>query len=112
MVPFVLPGIVVGVAYLTTFNDGPLVLIGTATILVMAWFTRQVAFTFRAAATAIGQIDPRIEEASTICGASWLTTMHRVVVPLAAPALLAGAVLVFATLIGEISATVLLYSAN
>ena len=112
MVPFVLPGIVVGVAYLATFNDGPLVLTGTATILIMAWFTRRVAFTFRAAATAIGQIDPRIEEASTICGASWLTTMRRVVLPLIAPALLAGAVLVFATLIGEISATVLLYSAN
>ena len=112
MVPFVLPGIVVGVAYLATFNDGPLVLTGTATILVMAWFTRRVAFTFRAAATAIGQIDPRIEEASTICGASWFTTMRRVMVPLIAPALLAGAVLVFATLIGEISATVLLYSAN
>ena len=112
MVPFVLPGIVVGVAYLATFNDGPLVLTGTATILVMAYFTRRVAFIFRAAAIAIGQIDPRIEEASTVCGASWLVTMRRVTLPLIAPGLLAGAVLVFATLIGEISATVLLYSAN
>ena len=112
MVPFVLPGIVVGVAYLATFNDGPLVLTGTATILVMAYFTRRVAFIFRAAVSAIGQIDPRIEEASTVCGASWLVTMRRVTLPLIAPGLLAGAVLVFATLIGEISATVLLYSAN
>jgi iron(III) transport system permease protein len=112
MLPFVLPGLVVGVAYLTAFNDGPVVLTGTATILVLAYFTRRVAFIFRSAAAAIGQVDRRLEEASTICGASWAATMGRVLVPLIGPALVAGGVLVFATLIGEISATVLLYSAN
>jgi ABC-type spermidine/putrescine transport system permease subunit II len=49
---------------------------------------------------------------SMICGAGWAATMRRVMVPLAAPAILAGAILVFSTLIGEISATVLLYSAK
>lgn len=112
MLPFVLPGLVVGVAYLTAFNSGPLVLTGTATILVLAYFTRRVAFVFRSVASAIAQIDPKLEDASTICGAGWGTTMRRITVPLAAPAILAGAVLVFSTLIGEISATVLLYSAK
>lgn len=112
MLPFVLPGLVVGVAYLAAFNDRPLLLTGTATILVLAYFTRRVAFVFRSASAAVAQIDPKIEEASSVCGASWLHTMRRVVVPLLAPGLLAAAILVFATLIGEISATVLLYSAN
>ena len=112
MLPFVLPGLVVGVAYLGAFNSRPLLLTGTAAILVLAYFTRRVAFVFRSATTAIGQIDPKIEEASTICGASWGVTMRRIMVPLLAPGLLAAAILVFATLIGEISATVLLYSAN
>jgi iron(III) transport system permease protein len=112
MVPFVLPGLVVGVAYLTAFNSGPIVLTGTATILVLAYFTRRVGFIFRSTVSAIGQVDPLLEQASTICGASWGKTMRRVTVPLIAPALIAGAVLVFATLIGEISATVLLYSAQ
>jgi len=112
MLPFVLPGLVVGVAYLTAFNSGALVLTGTAIILVLAYFTRRVAFVFRSVSTAIAQIDPALEDASTICGAGWGTTMRRVLVPLAAPAILAGAVLVFSTLIGEISATVLLYSAK
>jgi iron(III) transport system permease protein len=111
MIPFVLPGIVVGVAYLTAFNEGPLVLTGTATILVLAYFTRRVAFVFRSATTSLTQIDPKIEEASIICGASWIMTMRRVMLPLIAPSLIAAAILVFATLIGEISATVLLYSA-
>ncbi|MCC6194607.1 MAG: iron ABC transporter permease [Burkholderiales bacterium] len=112
MLPFVLPGLVIGVAYLTAFNSGPLVLTGTALILVLAYFTRRVAFVYRSVATAIGQIDPKLEDASTICGAGWTTTMRRVMVPLAAPAVLSGAILVFSTLIGEISATVLLYSAR
>jgi iron(III) transport system permease protein len=112
MLPFVLPGLVVGVAYLSAFNDPPFVLTGTAAIIVLAYFTRRVAFIFRSATAAIGQIDPKIEEASTICGATWGTTMRSILVPLIAPSLIAGAVLVFATLIGEISATVLLYSAN
>ena len=112
MLPFVLPGLVIGVAYLTAFNSGPLVLTGTALILVLAYFTRRVAFVFRTVAAAIAQIDPKLEDASKICGASWATTMRRVLVPLAAPAVLSGAILVFSTLIGEISATVLLYSAK
>ncbi|MBF9235763.1 ABC transporter permease [Microvirga alba] len=112
MLPFVLPGLVVGVVYLGAFNDGPLVLTGTAAILIFAYFTRRVAFVFRSAATAVAQIDTKIEEASTVCGASWGTTMRRIMVPLVAPGLLAASILVFATLIGEISATVLLYSAN
>ncbi|MBM3596713.1 MAG: iron ABC transporter permease [Alphaproteobacteria bacterium] len=112
MLPFVLPGLVVGVAYLSAFNDPPIVLTGTAAILVFAYFTRRVAFIFRSAAAAIGQVDNKLEEASSICGATWGATMRRVMVPLIGPALIAGGVLVFATLIGEISATVLLYSAQ
>jgi iron(III) transport system permease protein len=112
MLPFVLPGLVIGVAYLTAFNSGPLVLTGTALILVLAYLTRRVAFVFRTVATAIMRIDPRLEDASKICGAGWAATMRRVLVPLAAPAVLSGAILVFSTLIGEISATVLLYSAR
>ena len=111
MLPFVLPGLVVGVAYLTAFNDGWLVLTGTGTILVLAYFTRRVAFIFRSVAAAVGQVDRKIEEASTICGAGWGTTMRKITVPLIAPGILAGATLVFATLIAEISATVLLYAA-
>ena len=112
MLPFVLPGLVIGVAYLTAFNSGPLILTGTALILVLAYFTRRVAFVFRTVTAAISQIDPKLEDASKICGANWHTTMRRVMVPLAAPAVLSGAILVFSTLIGEISATVLLYSAK
>ena len=112
MLPFVLPGVVTGVAFLVTFNDGWLVLTGTGTILVLAYFVRRIAYVFRSVSASISQVDPKMEEASTVCGATWGRTMRKVTVPLVAPGILAGAVIVFATLISEMSVTILLYSAS
>jgi iron(III) transport system permease protein len=112
MLPFVLPGIVTGVAFLTTFNDGLIVLSGTGTILVLAYFVRRIAYTFRSVMAAMSQLDSKLEEASTICGATWSRTMRKVTIPLTAPGIVAGAIIVFATLISEMSVTILLYSAK
>jgi iron(III) transport system permease protein len=112
MLPFVLPGIVTGVAYLTTFNDGIIVLSGTATILILAYFVRRIAYTFRTVTAAMSQLDSKLEEASTVCGATWAMTMRKVIIPLTAPGIIAGAIIVFATLISEMSVTILLYSAK
>jgi iron(III) transport system permease protein len=112
MLPFVLPGIVTGVAYLTTFNSGWLVMTGTAYILVFAYFVRRLAYAFRSVSAAISQVDPKLEEASTICGARWGRTVRRVTIPLIAPGILAGAILVFATLIGELSVAIMLFSGS
>ncbi len=112
MLPFVLPGIVTGVAYLTTFNSGLIVLTGTATILILAYFIRRIAYMYRAVAAAVGQIDEKIEEASTMCGATWGRTMRKVTVPLIAPGIMAGGILVFSTLITEISVTIIIFSAR
>lgn len=110
MLPFILPGIVTGVAYLTTFNSGWLVLTGTSYLLVFGYFVRRLAYAFRSVSASIGQVDTKLEEASTICGASWGGTMRKVTIPLIAPGILAGAILVFSTLIGELSVTIMLFS--
>ncbi|MBL6945503.1 MAG: iron ABC transporter permease [Rhodospirillales bacterium] len=112
MLPFVLPGIVTGVAYLTTFNSGLIVLSGTSAILVLAYFVRRIAYIFRTVTAAVGQVDNKLEEASAICGATWGWTMRKITVPLVSPGIIAGGILVFATLISEMSVTVLLYSAR
>ena len=112
MLPFVLPAVVTGVAFLTAFNDGWLVLTGTATILIMAYFVRRVAYIFRTVTAALTQIDTKLEEASTMCGATWGTTMRKVTVPLVIPGLLAGVILVFTTLVTDMNVTILLYSAE
>ena len=112
MLPFVLPGIVTGVAFLTTFNSGYIILTGTAAILVLAYFIRRLAYTFRSISAAIAQLDNKMEEASKIVGATWGTTMRKITVPLVAPGILAGAILVFSTLVTEMSVTIMLYSAR
>lgn len=112
MLPFVMPGIVTGVAFLTSFNTGFIVLTGTASILVLAYFIRRIAYIFRSVSASIGQVDTKIEEASTICGATWGRTMRKVTVPLIAPGIMAGGILVFSTLITEMSVTIILYSAK
>ncbi len=112
MLPFVIPGLITGVAFLAAFNSGFLVLSGTAAIIILAYFVRKLAYTFRSVTAALNQLDGRIEEASTICGARWGETMRRIIIPLVAPGILAGGILVFATLIMDLSITILLYSAN
>jgi iron(III) transport system permease protein len=112
MMPFILPGIIVGVAILTGFSTGPLVLSGTWIILVIAYFIRRMPYVFRSTTASLGQIDTAIEEASTAAGAPWATTFRRITLPLMLPGILAGAIISFSTLMGELSTTVMLYSAR
>jgi iron(III) transport system permease protein len=112
MLPFILPGIVTGVALLVTYNSGPVALTGTAAIIVIGYFVRRIAYIYRSVVAAVTQIDLKMEEASTVAGATWGTTMRKVTIPLIAPGILAGAIIVFTTLISEMSTTVMLYSAR
>ena len=42
MLPFVMPGLITGVAFLAAFNAGWLVLSGTAAIIILAYFVRKL----------------------------------------------------------------------
>ncbi|MBT3275715.1 MAG: iron ABC transporter permease, partial [Spirochaetales bacterium] len=112
MLPFILPGIVVGVAILVGFSSGVLILSGTWMILSIAFFIRRMPYIFRSTTASLNQIDVAMEEASSITGASWFTTFRKITLPLMAPGILAGAVISFSTLMGELSTTVILYSAR
>ncbi|HEX7715482.1 MAG TPA: iron ABC transporter permease [Bacillota bacterium] len=112
MLPFILPGIVVGVAILAAFVKPPLYLAGTAYILIIAYFIRRMPYVFRSAVGSLSGMDPAMEQASTIMGASWGATFRRVTFPLITPSILAAGLLTFTTLIGELSTTMILYSAN
>ncbi|MHA1567379.1 MAG: ABC transporter permease subunit [Alphaproteobacteria bacterium] len=105
MLPFVFPNIVTGVAYLTTFNDGLIVLSGTATVLILAYFVRRIAYTFRFVTAAMSQLDNKLEEASTVCGATWAITMRKVTIPLIAPGMIARAISVFRVAVRSVGET-------
>lgn len=112
MLPFILPGIMVGVAILSGFSAKPLVLSGTWIILAVAYFIRRMPYSFRATSASLAQIDIALEEASITTGANWWTTFRRVILPLMAPGIIASGIITFATLIGELTTTIILYSAQ
>ena len=73
---------------------------------VMALFEGSVAFVMIAAV--MKSMDPSLEEASQIIGASRLRTMLRVTLPLVLPGVLGAAIFVFAEMLGSFAAALVL----
>jgi iron(III) transport system permease protein len=113
MAPFILPGIVVSVALLSAFSGKSILpLGGTFTIILIAFVIRRTPYVFRSVVASLTQLDETLEESSMIMGANWLYTFRRVTFPLILSGIIAGTILTFATLLQELSTTILLYSAN
>lgn len=112
MLPFILPGIVVSVALLTAFSSGPLLLRGTFFILFISYVIRRTPYVFRSVTAGLTQLDPALEEASILSGATWLLTFRKITFPLIFMSIASGTILTFATLLKELSTTILLYSAK
>jgi iron(III) transport system permease protein len=109
MVPYVMPGIVVGVAFIAAFNTPPLVMTGTATIIILSVFIRRLPYAVRSSAAALRQVGPSMEEAAISLGYSPVKAFLRVTIPLIAPGIIAGAMLSFVTAINELSSSLVLY---
>jgi len=69
-------------------------------------------YVFRSAVGALEGLDPMLEQASSIMGASWATTFRKVTMPLITPSIVASSMITFTTLVGELSSTMILYSAR
>jgi iron(III) transport system permease protein len=110
MMNYALPGTIVGIAYLIAFNDPPLVLTGTALIIIACYVFRYGPTGIRATVALLQQIDPSLEEASQGLGARSGTTFRRVTLPLIMPAFFAGLGIVFVRSMTAISATIFLVS--
>jgi len=110
MIDYALPGTIVGIAYLIAFNDPPLVLTGTALIIVACYVFRYGPTGIRATVALLQQIDKSLEEASTGLGAGSATTFRRITLPLIMPAFFAGLGVAFIRSMTAISATIFLVS--
>ncbi|WP_440897827.1 ABC transporter permease [Amphibacillus sp. Q70] len=112
MIPYIVPGSVLGVALLLGFNSRPLLLSGTAAIIVIAFVIRRLPYTIRSSAAIIHQISPNIEEAAASLGSSNLKTFFKITLPMMLPGVISGAILSWVTIISELSTSVLLYTTN
>lgn len=110
MVPYVVPGVVMAIGFLLTFNTGAFDLVGTASIIVLILFIRRLPYGVRATSAVLRQIKPSIEEAAISLGASPAKAFFKVTVPLMLPGVVAGAMMSFITAINELSSTLLLYT--
>ena len=113
MAPFILPGTVVSIALLSAFGSNTIFkMTGTYAILLVSYMIRRTPYVYRSVAANLTQLNPSLEEASTISGATWFYTFRRVSVPLIMPSIIAGSVMTLTTLLQELSTTILLAGAK
>lgn len=110
MFPYIVPGSVLGIAFLFAFNNPPVLLSGTALIMIIAFAIRRLPYTVRSSTAIIGQISPSVEEAAISLGASELKTFTKVTVPMMLPGVFAGAIMSWVTIISELSSSIILYT--
>ena len=108
-VPLVFPGIVLGITVLIEFLRLPMIPIyGTIWILVFAFLIRFMPYGMRFCHAGILAIHRELEECGRICGASTLTVLWRIVLPLALPSVVAAWLYVFLHTIRDLSIAILL----
>lgn len=112
MFPYIVPGSVLGITLLLAFNQSPLLLSGTAAIMIVSFIIRRLPYTMRSSAAIIYQLSPSIEEASISLGYSPMRTFINVTARLMMPGVLAGALLSWITVINELSSSIILYTGN
>ncbi len=110
LLSFAVPGTVVGIGYVLAFNEKPLLLTGTAAIIVLLFIFRNVPVGIQSGVAALKQIDPAIEEASIDLGATSLGTFRRITLPLMTPAFFSGLVFSFVRCMTAISAIIFVVS--
>ncbi|WP_311031382.1 ABC transporter permease [Mesorhizobium koreense] len=107
LLPLVIPPIVVVFGYIRLYNTSSWLPLtgsawGTNVLLAFGYATLSLPYMYRAVDTGLRAIDvATLTEAAQSLGASWLTIMGRVILPNVSVAVLSGAFLTFAIVIGE-----------
>ena len=114
LLPLVIPAIVIVFGYLRLYNSSSFIPLtasehSTDLLLTFSYVTLALPYMYRAVETGLRSIDVRtLTEAAENLGAKWYTIMFRVILPNVRVAILSGAFLTFATVIGEFTMASLL----
>ena len=106
LLPFVIPPIVLVFGLIATYSTGPLALtstdFGSTVLLVAAYTVLSLPYMYRAVDTGLSAIDMRaLTEAAQSLGGGWFLIIWRVILPNIRVALLSGAFLTLAIVVGE-----------
>ena len=109
MMPYIIPGSVMGIALLLGFSSKPIKLMVKSAIIILDDILSRMPYTIRSASAILMNIHPSVEEASMSLGASKLKTFVKITAPMMRNGVISGAILSWMTIISELSASVLLY---
>ena len=109
-IPWAFPGTALAIGLLWTYVYMPLPIYGTLWILMIAYITRFLPYGLRTMTSTIVQLHDDLPQASMACGASFMTTFRRILLPLLRPGFLAGWIILATIFLREFSASVFLYS--
>jgi len=109
MVPYIIPGSVVGITLLIAFNKPPLIISGTMLIMIVGLVLRRLPYTIRSSVAVLQQIPMSVEEAALSLGSSKLNAFYKITMPMMAAGIISGAILSWVTMISELSTAILLY---
>lgn len=112
MLPYIIPGSVLGISFLYGFNSKPLLLSGTAILIIISLSVRRMPYTIRSSNAIIGQISPSVEEAAVSLGCNELQSFLKITVPMMLTGVLSGAIMSWVTLISELSSSIILYTSK
>ena len=102
LLPFVVPAIVFVFGLVRTYSQPPLLIVDSPALLVAAYTVLSMPYMYRSIDTGLRSIDVRtLTEAAQSLGAGWGTVLFRVILPNIRVAILNGAFLSFAIVIGE-----------
>jgi putative spermidine/putrescine transport system permease protein len=103
MLPFVIPAIVYVFSLVRTFSRPPLLIVNSPVVLIAAYTVLSMPYMYSAIDTGLRAIDVRtLTEAAQSLGANWATVLFKVILPNIRVAILSGAFLSFAIVIGEL----------
>jgi iron(III) transport system permease protein len=112
MTPLVIPSMVFAVGLVSAYSTGPVVLYGTLWIMILAYLTKNLPFAFMSCNTSLSTVHVELESAARVLGASAMRVLLDITGPLIRNGVLAGWILIFASSLKELSASVLLYTAK
>ncbi len=109
MLPLFLPGLVLAFGLLITYINTPLNPQRNPTfLLIMAYSMRYLPYVVRNAVASLQQMNPNLEEAATLFGATALQRMRHITFPIILPSIVAGGMIAFSKAIMAVSDSLIL----
>jgi iron(III) transport system permease protein len=109
-IPWAFPGTALALGLLWAYVDFPIPIYATIWIILIGYVTRFLPYGLRAVSSTIIQIHKELEEASIACGAGFISTFRRILMPLMRPGMMAGWIILATIFMREFSISIFLYS--